>query len=75
MKGFLDTYNLGAVQLVAVSHWLGNPFDSELFDWAAYIGPTDWGFERISQEGCKLLDIQAKAFFTQPTLPIEKYRS
>ena len=66
----LDVYSLGAVKIVAVENW----FDDKLFDWAAYIGPTDWGSERIANEGFKLLAKEAKAFFTQLSLTIEAYR-
>mgnify|MGYP001566732242 FL=1 len=64
----LDTYILGGVQVVAAMNFYGDV----LFDWAAYIGPYDWGKERIASHGCKLMAEQAVTFFSH--LPIKKYR-
>ena len=65
---FLYTHTLEAVQVVAAMNF----HDDDLFDWAAYIGPWEWGKERIAATGCKLTAEQAVTFFG--LLPTEKYR-
>lgn len=62
--------DLGHVTVVAAANY----YDEHLFDWAAYIGPTAWGVDRIAERGCKLVQDQAEGFFATTYLPIEKYR-
>lgn len=66
----LVDYSLEHVTIVAAVNYIGG----NMMDWAAYIGPTAWGIERIASRGCKLVAEQAAAFYPQAYYPTAKYR-
>lgn len=73
-KRYYNSNGIGTAIVAVVNH-----HDSEVFDWAAYIGGSrrgarreEWATEDVAKSGCKLSRIDAVHFF--PDLPKERYR-